>query len=147
MRYWGLAVAKLAGIGGLLYLLLFGINAAWPEPELFLKHRVGHFGQDLGYTLAMLLLWLFGVALVYLAFLDHRYRCRTCLRRLRMPVTQGRWHRILLGPPRIDYICPFGHGTLRVPELHLPATLDPTWDPIKNMWRELEELDLEQSRK
>ena len=45
---------------------------------------------------------------------DQRYRCRVCLRRLRMPVETGSWSRMLqFGRPRIEYICPYGHGTLR----------------------------------
>jgi hypothetical protein len=63
-----------------------------------------------------------------------------------MPLTQGLWNRTLMGPPRTDYICPFGHWTLRVPEVRLSGA-GSVWTPIGDMWRELEELDLENSRK
>jgi hypothetical protein len=139
-------IAKLAGIAGLMSGLWIALNAVWPEPDVFLKHRLEPFARDLGYTFAVLALWLFGAGILYVAILDQRFRCRTCLRRLRMPLTQGLWNRTLMGPPRTDYICPFGHGTLRVPEVHLSDAPN-EWEPIDNMWRELEDLDLENSRK
>jgi hypothetical protein len=137
--YWGLLIAKLTAIAGVMLALWTALHALWPEPEPFLKHRLEPFARDLGYTLAVMMLWLLAVGLIYLAILDQRYRCRTCVRRLRMPLTQGVWNRVLIGPPRTDYICPFGHGTLRVPELRLSEAPN-EWEPIDDMWRELEEL-------
>ena len=62
--------------------------------------RISPFGTDLGYTTAFLGLWLVTVGLVYLALRDQRMRCRTCARRLRMPVSSGRWNHILMGRQR-----------------------------------------------
>ena len=57
---------------------------------------------------------------LYLIIWDQRYRCRVCLRRLRMPIETGSWGRMLqFGRPRIEYICPYGHGTLKEDELQI----------------------------
>ncbi len=101
--------------------------------------RVSRFGQDLPWTLAILLYFLLGAGLVYLAFLDQRYRCRTCLRRLRMPVETGSWqHMLLFGPPRTEYICIYGHGTLKVPEVQISGQERLDWQRHEDMWMELE---------
>lgn len=145
LKYWAYFIAKLAAIGAILCGLWFGLSAVWPVPEpiVMQSHRVklNPFGTHLGYTAAMMGLWLFGVGLAYLAVLDQRYHCRTCLRRLRMPVSHGMWDQLLLGRPRTEYICPFGHGTLRVPELHLASPELIRWKPIDDMWKELAELE------
>lgn len=145
MKYWSFFAAKLAGIGGIVWGLWASLASVWPRPDPIVmgSHPVtlNPFGTHLGYTAAIGGLWLLTVGLVYLSILDQRYRCRTCLRRLRMPVTYGEWDQILLGRPRTDYICPFGHGTLRVPELHLASPELVHWKPIDDMWKELEELE------
>ncbi|MEZ5351435.1 MAG: hypothetical protein R2762_02275 [Bryobacteraceae bacterium] len=141
MRYWAYLLAKLAAAWGLLFALWTGMHALWPEPEPFMRVRLQPFARDLGYTAAVMLFGLAAVGVVYLIVLDQRFRCRTCLRRLRMPVTRGSWNQlVLMGPPRTEYICPFGHGTLRVPDLHLESPEKPDWHPIDDMWKELAEL-------
>ncbi len=84
-------------------------------------------------------LWfLVSAGLLYLCVLDQRYRCRVCLRRLRMPIETGSWSRmLLLGRPRIEYICPYGHGTLKEEELHISGSDNPEWTESGNMWEEL----------
>lgn len=57
------------------------------------------FAHDLGYTSAMMLFFLASAGLLYLIVWDQRYRCRTCLRRLRMPMTAGSWPNMLLFGP------------------------------------------------
>ena len=150
VKYWGWFAAKLAVIAGGLWLLWLALAAVWPHPEpVVIQHQVvklNPFGTHLGYTAAMMGMWLLAVGLVYLAVLDQRYRCRACLRRLRMPVSYGEWDQILLGRPRTDYICPFGHGTLRVPELHLASPELVHWKPIDDMWKELEDLETSSKR-
>ena len=145
MKYWGYFLAKLVAIAGGLWGLWIALAAVWPRPDpVFMQNqlvKLNPFGTHLGYTAAMMGLWLLGVGLVYLAVLDQRYRCRTCLRRLRMPVSHGEWDQILLGRPRTEYICLFGHGTLRVPELHLASPELIKWKPIDDMWKELEEIE------
>lgn len=141
MRYWGYLVLKLSAVAAVLRLGWWGLTSWWPAPEPFLTQpQTQRFARDLGFTTAVMVFWLAAVGLAYLAVRDQRFRCRTCLRRLRMPVTHGSWNQVLFGPPRTEYICPFGHGTLRVPELHISGVNDPAWEPIDDMWKELEEL-------
>lgn len=142
MRYWGFLVAKLALAA---VVLKYGWQATvkWilpaPKPFLYLSQPFAH---DLPWTLAALVLFVAGCGMIYLAILDQRYRCRVCLRRLRMPVESGSWNQMLLfGRPRIEYICPFGHGTLKVPELQISGLEQPDWKKHGDMWAELESLE------
>jgi hypothetical protein len=90
------------------------------------------------YMLLMGLLFLFCCGLFYLCVWDQRYRCRVCLRRLRMPVETGSWGgMLLLGRPRIEYICPYGHGTLTLAEMQISGLENPEWNPHGEMWDEL----------
>jgi hypothetical protein len=42
------------------------------------------------------------------------------------------------GRPRIEYICPYGHGTLREDELQISGLENPEWTPHSDdMWEEL----------
>jgi hypothetical protein len=86
-----------------------------------------------------LLLFLGFCAALYLSIWDQRYRCRVCLRRLRMPVETGSWSRMLqFGRPRIEYICPYGHGTLKEHEFQISGLENPEWTPHSDdMWEEL----------
>ncbi|MEZ5398036.1 MAG: hypothetical protein R2729_00120 [Bryobacteraceae bacterium] len=141
MRYWAYLAAKLLVAWGLVAGAWKLMNALWPQPEPFMRVQLEPFARDLGYTVAVMLVGLFAVGLVYLVILDQRYRCRTCLRRLRMPLSKGSWNElVLMGPPRTEYICPFGHGTLRVPDLRLETNEPLDWHPIDDMWKELAEL-------
>ena len=97
------------------------------------------FGYNLRYTLAVLVWFLLFAGALYLVIWDQRYRCRVCLRRLRMPVETGSWSRMLqFGRPRIEYICPYGHGTLREDELQISGSRNPEWTPHSDdIWAEL----------
>lgn len=143
MRYWSYLAAKLAGAAGLLYALKSAIDWWFPQPP---PSRFGPsplFLRDLPFTFTMLGLWLFGIGLVYLIILDQRYRCRTCLRRLRMPIVTGSWtHILMIGRPKIEYICTYGHGTLKISELHISGTELADWEPHDDdIWKELESLE------
>jgi hypothetical protein len=81
--------------------------------------------------------FLFCMALFYAAILDTRYRCRTCLRRLRMPVKTGSWSHVLLGPSKTEYICPYGHGTLKIFEIQSTGPHPPDWEAHGDIWKEL----------
>jgi hypothetical protein len=144
MRYWGVLVAKLAALAVVLGLGWWGLHAVWPSPtpiyERGVRVQLAPFARDLWYTAAVMVFWLVGAGLMYLALLDQRFRCRTCGRRLRMPVSSGGWNHILMGRPRTDYICAWGHGTLRVPDLGIAGPEAGAWEPIDDMWKELEEL-------
>jgi len=143
MKYWGLLLAKLAA--GALCMRMLGaiIQACFAGPVLYLGMEQKPFGHDLGYTTAMLAYFLAGFGILYAIIWDQRYRCRTCLRRLRMPVTAGSWPNMLLfGQPRIEYICLYGHGTLIVPEVQITGSKSPDWEPHdEDIWKELESLE------
>ncbi len=145
MRYWAYLVAKLTAAGGFLYGLRWVIGRTFPTPDTFMYVRPDPFAHDLGYTFLMLLYSLIAVGVVWLVVWDQRYRCRTCLRRLRMPIQTGSWTHVLLGAPRTEYICPYGHGTLRVDDLQITGRQVPDWEPHEDMWKEL--MSLEETKK
>jgi hypothetical protein len=139
MRYWSYFAAKLVAAAAVLYGLLAILNWIYPPaPELF-EYLPPRFGYDLGYTLFVLVWFLMCTGALYLAIWDQRYRCRVCLRRLRMPVETGSWSRMLqLGRPRIEYICPYGHGTLKEDEFQISGAESPEWTPHSDdLWEEL----------
>lgn len=141
MRYWGLLAAKFALVGVFMAGVYLLGTALLPEP-------VTHFGLDtplftnLGYTITIFLYWLLGAGLVWLAIWDQRYRCRTCARKLRMPIATGDWTHVLLSRPRTEYICIWGHGTLKVEELQITGSSSPDWQPHgEDIWKELVALE------
>ena len=145
MKYWAYLVAKLVVAGGILYEVRRLIARFFPAPDTFMRVRPDPFAHDLAYTFTMLLFTLFGMGLVWALVWDQRYRCRSCLRRLRMPIRKGSWTNVLLGAPRTEYICPYGHGTLNVAELQITGHQEPDWRPHEDMWTEL--LALEETEK
>lgn len=143
MKYWSYLTAKLA-IGGLLvYVVQTALIYFYPLPPPPLP-RFGPpqplFLHDMLFTFAMLAVWLIAVGLFWVILWDQRRRCRTCLRRLIMPVATGSWgHFVIYGRPRTELICPFGHGTLRIEELQITGRQTPDWEPHdENIWKELE---------
>jgi hypothetical protein len=139
MKYWGFLAAKLVVAGALACAIGWGIARVYPQTEPFmLGISEGQFAPRLAVTFVMFLYFLFCLGLLYAVIMDQRYRCRTCLRRLRMPIAKGSWTHILLhGPPRTEYICPYGHGTLKVQILQLGGPHPPDWQPHEDMWKEL----------
>ena len=139
MRYWGYFAAKLAAAASLLYGILALLNWIWPPAPKFYTYLPPRFGYDLAYTLAVLLWFLLCTGALYLIIWDQRYRCRVCLRRLRMPVATGSWSYMLqFGRPRIEYICVYGHGTLKEEELQISGIEGPEWEPHSDdLWEEL----------
>lgn len=144
MKYWGYLAAKLAAAAALLLGLrrLIAYSFPRPEPMHFGKYvlvpRPDPFATDLNYTFAMLLFGLVAVGVVWAVIWDQRYRCRTCLRRLRMPIQTGSWTYILLvGRPQTEYICPYGHGTLKEAEVQISGS-DAEWTPHSgDIWEDL----------
>ncbi len=103
---------------------------------------MSRFAQDLPWTIVIFFYSLACAALIAVLVLDQKYRCRTCLRRLRMPVTTGSWpYSFLQGKPRTEYICPFGHGTLGIAELQITGIEMPDWRPHEDIWKELRHLE------
>lgn len=143
MRYWGYFIAKLAAAAMLMLAARSVIRMLFPRPAIFLDQPLEPFLHDLGYTSAMMLYFFFCAGLLYMVVWDQRYRCRTCLRRLRMPVIRGSWPNMLLfGQPRIEYICIYGHGTLKVPEVQITGAGSSDWEPHdEDIWKELEALE------
>ncbi len=151
MRYWGYFTAKLAAAGVVFYGLLVLLHRVIPPAASFASVKSGEWDfhnilaplDDGGlrlWTCAALMAW-FLVAVVAVIFIvhDQRYRCRVCLRRLRMPVATGSWGRMLqFGRPRVEYICPYGHGTLRAEEVQISGLANPEWTPKSgDMWEDL----------
>ena len=144
MKYWLYLLAKLAVGSGLVFGLQWLLLLLYPVPPpplpgfgpprpLFLN--------DMAFTFAALGVWLAGAGLFSLIIRDQRRRCRTCLRTLIMPIATGSWgNMVIFGRPRTEWICPFGHGTLRIEELQITGRQAPAWEPHEDMWKELESL-------
>jgi hypothetical protein len=142
MKYWAYLVAKLVVAAGILRGVRQALTWVMPPPETFMYMRIGDpFVTDLGYTFTMLLFGLFAAGLLWLIVLDQRYRCRTCVRRLRMPVHTGSWTHVLFGGPQTEYICLYGHGTLIVDDLQITGRHNPDWEPHQDIWKELYSLE------
>jgi len=138
MRYWAYLAAKLLSAATVLYGLLAWIVKVFPaasDPPEPLRDGA----QILLFNLAVLGWFLLGAGALYVIVRDQRYRCRICLRRLRMPVETGSWGRMLqFGRPRIEYICPYGHGTLKRDELQISGLENPRWTPHSDdIWDDL----------
>jgi hypothetical protein len=148
MKYWAYLLAKALAAGTLVSAMWHGLNLLLsPTTSFFFQSHpeklvVSSFTHDLGYTTIMMVFFLFCSGLAYLVVWDQRYRCRTCLRRLRMPVRVGSWpNMLLIGQPRTEYICLYGHGTLKVPEVQIMGS-NRDWAPHEeNIWKELEALE------
>ena len=141
MRYWGYLVLKLA-------VSILVMRIAWVGLLMDYKRQsratfgMDPFGHDLGYTTGMFVFFLLCVGVLYLIILDQRYRCRTCLRRLRMPVAAGSWpNTFLIGQPRTEYICLYGHGTLKVPDLKITESASAWESHGDDIWKELESIE------
>jgi hypothetical protein len=140
VRYWGFLAMKVALSCALAAVFLDEINKYFWTPPLYAFPEVNWnlFGPDWRYTALIGLLFLFLAGLLYLSILDQRYRCRVCLRRLRMPIEKGSWSRMfMLGRPEVEYICIYGHGRLNVPELQISGLENPEWKEQGDMWSEL----------
>jgi hypothetical protein len=138
IKYWGFLAAKFFLAGCAVAGVWSCVRTVLPGPRFVNGSYLQPFAHDLGYTTAALMMWLAAVGLFYLVILDQRYRCRICLRRLRMPLGKGSWNEMLLvGPPRTEYICPFGHGTLKVPDILVTGLEGTAWAPHQDMWTEL----------
>jgi hypothetical protein len=102
--------------------------------------QLNFYGREyLAINLALMVWFLFGAGMLYLIVYDQRYRCRVCLRRLRMPVETGsRGFMLQMGRPRTEYICPYGHGTLKQEEFQTSGLENPEWTAHSgDMWDEL----------
>lgn len=138
MRYWGVLFGKVLIAGAALYALWLGLLQLY-TPSI----EVTHLGQqpfthDLGFTTMMFAYNLVCNAVLFFIIRDQKYRCRTCARRLRMPVRSGSHAQILFRPPTMEYICVYGHGTLNVHEVQFTGKNPPNWKQNdEDIWKEL----------
>jgi hypothetical protein len=143
MKYWLYLAAKLTLAAGAMCTLQAELVRVYPVPPPPLA-RFGPapplFIHDMLFTFLTLGVWLIGAGLFYAIVWDQRRRCRTCLRKLIMPVASGSWgNMVIFGRPRIEWICPYGHGTLSIEELQITGRQAPDWQPHgDDIWKELE---------
>ena len=137
MRYWAYLIAKLAVAAGIVFGFGLLADRLFPAPHSYDDGGPFLSFQAVSYALARMALTLFAIGLLWLIIWDQRYRCRTCLRRLRMPVRRGSWTNVLFGAPHTEYICTYGHGTLKVAELQITGHQNPDWEPHEDIWKEL----------
>ena len=142
MKYWLFFSAKIVLAVALFAGIWLAMEALLPDPIMIQDVRLRRFGQDLTWTTAIFAYFLAAAGTLYVIALDQRYRCRSCLRRLRMPVNSGAWDQMLrIGTPQVEYICPFGHGTLNIKLVHFAGREGDAWRAHDdNIWRELESL-------
>jgi hypothetical protein len=140
LKYWAYFLAKLT----VAYLVLRQVGAwvytLFPEPDPFMRYQLPRFPYDFKWTATMLVFFLLCAGVVYAIVWDQRRRCRTCLRRLRMPVQRGHWGMAtLLNPVHSESICPYGHGTLAEPDVKSTSTQEVKWrEHSDDIWKELE---------
>jgi len=141
MKYWGFLLLKLVA-GAVVMRFVWSAIVVSFRGSVASGFEQKPFGHDLGFTSAMLLFFLACFGVMHLIIWDQRYRCRACLRRLRMTVSAGSWRPMLLfGQPRTEYSCLYGHGTLKVPEFRV-TTKSPDWESHDDdIWKELESLE------
>ena len=131
VRYWGFLFLKCLLAGSITMGLVLLLDTYWPQPQ-------GYDPIYMGYLVVSCSIFIIGLGLFYLAMLDQRYRCRVCLRRLRMPVPTGSWSKMLqFGRPHTEYICVYGHGKLNIPELHFAGVEESIWAEHGDYWSEL----------
>jgi hypothetical protein len=140
MRYWAYFLGKMIAAAALSQGIYLAIYHLLPAEQVFAyDFHPPRFLYDLWFTVAIGVWFVLSCGLLYGAVWDQRYRCRVCLRRLRMPILTGSWSRMLqFGRPEIEYICIYGHGKLNVPEVQILGSENPEWTPQQqDMWTEL----------
>jgi hypothetical protein len=135
MKYWAYLIAKLVAAVGVLWGSGSLLDHFFPPARPFVDG--GPMLASHTMIFVMMIQALFAIGMFWLIVWDQRLRCRTCLRRLRMPIQTGSWTHVLLGAPRTEYICTYGHGTLKVAELQITGRTQPDWEPHEDMWKEL----------
>src|SRR5689334_5291622 len=104
MKYWGFLAAKLVSAVVALYALWLALYHWYPVPAYYIAAHKELFLHDLPWTTLVFLYNLLAQIVLIAIIWDQRLRCRTCARRLRMPVTSGSHAHVLFRPPRTDYI-------------------------------------------
>ena len=140
MKYWGLLLAKAVGIAGFAWSTNWLINQLLKVPPETLVNGHKPIADLTGLFLTAF--WFLAICgLGWAALVDQRYRCRTCATRLRMPIATGSWGRAtIFARPKMEYICPFGHGTMNIAQLQITGRETPQWDEHGDIWKELESI-------
>src|SRR5262249_46341886 len=111
------------------------------DEELKWAHLAGleKTGAYLAINVGLMVWFLFAAGTFYLIVRDQRYRCRVCLRRLRMPVETGsRGVMLQLGRPPPGDNFHYGHGRLKQEEYGTSELENPEWTGASgDMWEEL----------
>ena len=68
---------------------------------------------------------------------DQQRRCRTCLRRLELPVEIGRAGSVLLNWAGTEMVCPQGHGILYLPDSPANSLDQGRWSTLDDSWQSL----------
>ncbi len=138
MRYWlWLAAKLLVGAACLTAAWLLVVKYTPYAPPVSALEALSYLAWQLSWTLTIGAFFLFACGLACVCLLDQAYRCRVCCRRLRMPVTNGSWSRTLTDRPSTEYICPYGHGKLSVPEARLSGFEFSRWTYYGDFWQEM----------
>jgi hypothetical protein len=139
MRYWAYLAGKVVAASAPLYGLLILLERQFPAPPKGAWPRLHNLNHELLGYLYFLGWFLICAGALYTILWDQRRRCRVCLRMLRMPIETGsRSYMLQLGQPRIESICPYGHGTLREDELQITGRDTPEWTSNSDdIWEEL----------
>lgn len=144
MKYWSWFAAKLLLAVVVVYGYWTVANWVIPPPPTGLLANWPRLGSDLSFTFAVAFACILAFGLVWLAAADQLYRCRKCVHRLRMPRAQGDYsHTMLGGTPFTEYICPYGHGKLYVPDVHLSSSRARRWTGYGNLWENLLQAELQ----
>jgi hypothetical protein len=141
MRYWAYFAGKVVVAVAPLYGIYLLLNAIFPLP-LHSKYDfqdLDNSGKTLVHMLSQMFFFLLCAGGLFLIFWDQRRRCRVCLRRLRMPIETGsRGSMLQFGQPRIETICPYGHGTLSEEDAQIAGLANAEWTPHSDdIWHEL----------
>jgi hypothetical protein len=142
VKYWLYLAAKLLlGVGVWLGLQAALYRYPLPPPPL---EKFGKppalFLHDMLFTFLVIAHYMIGAGIVFAIIWDQKRRCRSCLRKLIMPLSTGSWgNMVTFGRPCTEWICPYGHGTLSIEELQITGRQAPDWQPHgDNIWKELE---------
>jgi len=85
-------------------------------------------------------LWLYlpmAIAALSWSVRDQQGRCRTCLRRLQLPVEIGRPGSVLLNWAGTEMVCPEGHGVLYQPDSAANSLDQDRWNKLDESWESL----------
>lgn len=132
MKWWALLAAKLAVLIGLHTGSVLWMTTLFPQARL---------AKDLAFTFSLMGIDVLLLLLGYAFWIDQKFRCRSCLSRLRMPVAKGNWSRNLFSePPELEWICPFGHGSMHLNHAQLISAKPDHWtENDKDFWRAFED--------